>query len=283
MNELLIQLQTLGLTENEARIYEAFLCHGALNGYEVAKKTSIARGNIYAYLSRLVDKGVLRSTSDEKYVPVPLNVFVQQQQCTIKKAGEQAQLALEQLHQKGEEAQVLSLIDIDQVLEKCRFILSIPVPSLFIAAFPQELESLAPLLHERHRQDCHIEAICFGKAPESFPDAMEHASSDQIEQAQGGRLLMLSGFPHGLIAVVKPQGSTGIWAWNRYLSSMVGLYVSHELFIMRMWPLLSSRQQARLKEELKDLSSCIAMAGVDPSLPLHPYLPGRITPQVTSV
>lgn len=76
MNELIERLHVFDLTDNEARTYVAFLTHGSMNGYEVAKKSNIARGNIYSCLQRLVEKGALAKEDDDKFAPVPLEVFL---------------------------------------------------------------------------------------------------------------------------------------------------------------------------------------------------------------
>lgn len=66
-------LQTVGLSQNEARIYEALLDLGESTVPAIALKTSIHRRNAYDTIERLVEKGLafpIFSSSDNKYAAV---------------------------------------------------------------------------------------------------------------------------------------------------------------------------------------------------------------------
>lgn len=70
-------LINFGLTRQEATVYEALLIHGAMNGYELAKRTGISRSNAYTTLDRLVERGAayLIEGDSLQYTPVSLNEF----------------------------------------------------------------------------------------------------------------------------------------------------------------------------------------------------------------
>lgn len=51
--------QQLGLSKNEAQIYEALLKCGEANISKIAKKTGINRRNVYDVLNRMMDKGLV--------------------------------------------------------------------------------------------------------------------------------------------------------------------------------------------------------------------------------
>jgi sugar-specific transcriptional regulator TrmB len=70
-------LINFGLTRQEATVYEALLIHGAMNGYELAKRTGISRSNAYTTLDRLVERGAayLIEGDSLQYTPVSVNEF----------------------------------------------------------------------------------------------------------------------------------------------------------------------------------------------------------------
>jgi sugar-specific transcriptional regulator TrmB len=282
MNELIDQLAMFGLTDNEARAYLAFLTHGCMNGYEVAKKCNIARGNIYSCLQRLVEKGALAREENDKFSPTPLPVFIENYQHQLDLSKDKAHTLLKQhIHQQQEEAQVLSLSGYENILNRCRLILNQKNSKLkLLAAFETELILLKnEILSTKHDEEINI--LSFGTKPDWLNHASEHLSEDLIEKAQGGRLIMIAGFPQALIAVIRPDGTaSGIWAWNRYLAAAISLYISHEILITKLWPLLDHTKQQEILHSLSDLSCKIALAGVVPNLPLDLYVSGVTTSKI---
>ncbi len=272
MNEFIHHLQMFDLTDNEARTYLAFLTHGSMNGYEVAKKCNISRGNIYSCLQRLIDKGALAKDDNERFSPIPLEVFFENYQLQLGQSQKAALHLLKQhVNQQKDEAQVLSLSGPESILKRCRSILSGADSKLIlIAGFAPELDTLKEEIEAFQSSPKEIDVLSFGHKPDWLANACEHLSEDLIRKAQGGRLLMIAAFPQALIAVIRDDGTaSGIWAWNRYLASAIGLYISHEILITKMWPMLDEAKQQEIVNSLTDLSSKIALSGVISSLPLR--------------
>jgi len=72
--------QELGLSPNEARIYEALLELGKSSVSEIAAKTNIHRRNIYDAVNRLVEKGIITTVigdKDSHYIPVDPNKLLE--------------------------------------------------------------------------------------------------------------------------------------------------------------------------------------------------------------
>ncbi|HEY3369061.1 MAG TPA: helix-turn-helix domain-containing protein [Symbiobacteriaceae bacterium] len=276
---LVQRLIELGLSDNEARAYAVLLLEGAMTGYEVARRSSIARGNVYACLARLVDKQAVVRTSEDQFAPVPLEQFARVREESIRSAAAAALAETERLQHNGGQAQVLTVIGTEAILERARTILQAARSAVFIASFPEELAALAPDLGAARERGLPIEALSFGVPPAAWAEAACHAAADDIRTAQGGRLFMLSAAPEGLVAVLDSSATcAGIWSWNRYLASAVGLYVAHERFLIRLWDLLPDSVRDQIRKQLTDLSSRIALAGAAPGEPLLSYLVGNITP-----
>lgn len=68
MNNLITVLNALGFSENEAKVYMTLLKSGQMNGYEASKASGVPRSKIYMILERLLQKGVLSSSNNGKYV-----------------------------------------------------------------------------------------------------------------------------------------------------------------------------------------------------------------------
>lgn len=75
-----LTLQELGLSPNEARIYEALLELGESSISNISTHTNIHRRNVYDAINRLVEKGFIVPVIDSKerrYVPVEPNKFLE--------------------------------------------------------------------------------------------------------------------------------------------------------------------------------------------------------------
>ncbi|MBS0656019.1 MAG: hypothetical protein JSR46_09595, partial [Verrucomicrobia bacterium] len=211
-----------------------------------------------------------------------LEIFFKHYQLKLDRSQQASlQLLKRHIHEQRDEAQVLSLSGSEDVLKRCQSILATSDAKLILlAAFSPELELLQDEVKTIHNAGRDLNVLSFGRKPNWLESASEHLSEQLIEKAQGGRLLMVTAFPQSLIAVIRSDGTaSGIWAWNRYLAAAIGLYISHEILIIKMWPLIDEKTQKHILSTLPDLSSKIALAGVTSGLPLDAYVSGVLTPQ----
>ncbi len=76
--ELTDSLMQLGLTQAEARLYVWLVGHVQSTGYEASKAMRVPRGTAYATLENLVERGLVRSSIQNKkrvYVPASFSVW----------------------------------------------------------------------------------------------------------------------------------------------------------------------------------------------------------------
>jgi sugar-specific transcriptional regulator TrmB len=71
-------LKELGLSDLEARCYLTMLEEPSLSGYEIAKRVSTSRTNVYSALRSLTDKGVCQMIEGKtvQYDPVPIDQVI---------------------------------------------------------------------------------------------------------------------------------------------------------------------------------------------------------------
>ena len=176
------------------------------------------------YLQLLATTGRKRSNSsgeNDKFSPIPLSVFFENYQLHLDQSQAEAlSLFNQHISQQQDEAQVLSLSGYDNVLNRSRSILNLDSKLILMAAFSSELITFKKEIESIQRSEKEINILSFGRKPEWLNHVSEHLSEDLIEKAQGGRLLMIAGFPQALIAVIRKDGTaSGIWAWNQILGS----------------------------------------------------------------
>jgi sugar-specific transcriptional regulator TrmB len=84
-------LQELGLSPNEAKIYEALIDLNQAGVGEISSKAEIHRRNVYDAINRLIDKGLvfpILSRGENKYAPVDpdkLSELIKEKQTSLNK------------------------------------------------------------------------------------------------------------------------------------------------------------------------------------------------------
>ena len=78
MEQTILNLQQLGLSQGEAKVYMALLRFNPATGYELGKKTGLPRSQVYDVLNRLISRQAVYKIGDEpaKYMPVPYDKFL---------------------------------------------------------------------------------------------------------------------------------------------------------------------------------------------------------------
>ena len=71
---LIEKLKTLGLTENECKVYFALLKLGAGTAVQLSREAHLQRTEIYSLMSGLVSKGLVEETIDKPKRYKPVNV-----------------------------------------------------------------------------------------------------------------------------------------------------------------------------------------------------------------
>lgn len=64
LQKFVSDMQSLGLTINEIKVYLCLAVHGGLTGSELSRKTGIQRTESYTYLSQLMTKGLVHASFD---------------------------------------------------------------------------------------------------------------------------------------------------------------------------------------------------------------------------
>jgi HTH-type transcriptional regulator, sugar sensing transcriptional regulator len=101
------QLQQLGLTEGEAKVYEALLTVGTSTVGPIVKRAKVAYSNIYEILDRLLEKGLVTYISKERtkyFTAVPpyrLQEFLTKQEDELKRNREMLGSLLPELNRLG--------------------------------------------------------------------------------------------------------------------------------------------------------------------------------------
>lgn len=142
-------LESLGFSQNEAKVYTTLLRNKRLNGYEIAKLSGVSRSLVYEVVNRLVGKGILLRLEGEPNYYIPLEY--EKLMARIKRENEEnitrAEAFLKGLAQ-GEENRdyVLNIVGYDKFMKKAAALIDSAEEEISLSIWHNELSVLRQAL-----------------------------------------------------------------------------------------------------------------------------------------
>lgn len=149
MDELILQLKQLGLTEYEAKAYIALVQESPASAAQISKLSTVPRARVYGILDALVEKGVVLKENAEKttmYRALPVALFIEKAQQDFTKTIEQMDEQLTALEAESieQQTQILSLQEKESIMQYCRHLLEKAEQTIMISMW----EDMYALLRE---------------------------------------------------------------------------------------------------------------------------------------
>lgn len=157
--ETIKSLTQFGLTRQEATVYETLLIHGAMNGYELAKRTGISRSNAYTTLDRLVERGAAHLIEGDslQYTPVKLDEFCNNK---IRKLEVEKKLLLENMPKKREDPEgYITIKGRSQIIDKMKVMIINSEKRIYISAPIIVLKEVYSEVHQAIDRGCKMVII----------------------------------------------------------------------------------------------------------------------------
>ncbi len=168
MDTVIKQLQDLGFGQYEAQAYVALLQHNPVNGYELAKTSSIPRPNIYKVLQKLEERGaVLRLDTPEgiRYSPVAPEELILKMRTCYQSTLENAQQSLREVSTPVERKHIWNAQGYPVLIEHARSTIASASDNLLIAAWPQEMTLLSESLEQAEQDNVQMRILCMAGCP----------------------------------------------------------------------------------------------------------------------
>ncbi len=264
-------LADLGFGDYETRAYLALLKRSPANGYELAKASDIPRGNIYAVLQKLEERGaVLRMDSPDgtRYAPVAPDELLALLKSRFGETVEAASQALKQAGTSCETVHVWNLDDYAALLEHARLVVESAERGLLLAVWPEEAHALAQQTRAAVERGVDIRTLCLaGCAHECgacrgkvhrYRMAREHAAHWLVTVADGREVLAGAGRndPAGL-APTSPQG---VRTRQPLLVDLAASYIRHSIALATVVADMPPDVAANLSSEAREVLEMVGRA-----------------------
>ncbi len=153
----------LGFSAYEARAYIALLGVGAANGYEIAKRSGVPRGNVYDALDRLIErKAVTRRPGPGRglFVAVPPGHLADVLQADMSASIAHATKLLTTIAEPAVAEPIWEIDGYDQLLAATRDVVSSARSSIAIALYPNEAAAVGEQAEFAFRRGTTVVSVC---------------------------------------------------------------------------------------------------------------------------
>ena len=253
-------LSDLGFSDYEARAYMALLRRNPLNGYELARLSEVPRGNIYAVLQRLEERGAVvhvDTPEGTRYAPVSPHELLLRLSGRFQRTLEAADQLLSQVSSPAETAYVWNVGGYEVLLEHARSLIESAEKQLLLAVWPEEARALANNVSATEERGVAIRTLCLAGCPQECGSCRGRIHRYRLLPEQELRWLML--IPDGaevLAGEIRPaQGgekdaetTRAVRTRQRLLVDLSAAYIRHSIALAavlgdagpRLGPLLSA-------------------------------------------
>lgn len=199
MDDVVEQLQRLGLSGYEAKAYVALVGSGEpLNGYEVAKRSGVPRSTVYETLAKLVARSAAfevrgESPSAVEYVPLPPTTLFGRIRDETEDAIERVVPMLGKLTVRPTVRLTHTLPNRSDVLFRSQDLVAGAREKIRLWAWPEELTELTPALRRADRNGVSVSIVTFGDDFEPVGRVTKQllASAEEVQRVLGCSLLVL--------------------------------------------------------------------------------------------
>jgi Cd2+/Zn2+-exporting ATPase len=237
MDELKDNLQKIGFTEYESKVYIALLKENPTTGYQISKVSSVPRSMVYEVLSRLHSKGAVMETIEGRatyYRPLPPEILLDQHQANLDKLFADLRPALSKLYKSTNTDRVWSITDINAIYAYCEQMLSQVENEAYLILNDQSLEKLTPTIENLANQHLSLNILLTGIKSLPFGNTIQHPPLESELQGLTQTLLILVDDSELLVARISKDSLATITS-NSNLLLIARQFVWMEFFTQRIY------------------------------------------------
>ena len=220
-------LVELGLNELEARVYADLLREPRSTGYRVAKTLGKPAANVYKALESLESKGavVVEDGTSRRFQPVPADEFLDRLERRFTRRRRAAAEALAHLPGPSGDDRIYQVRSADEVLDRCRRMISAAHRIVLLDIFPEPLEELRPEIEAAVTRG--VEVVTKVYAPVELPGArvvLEPEYEDLRARWKGSWLAAYvdgTGVLYGVLSADLREVVYSVWSGSPHLGSVL--------------------------------------------------------------
>lgn len=239
MDDVLDNLQALGMTEWESRAYMALLAEAPATGYAIAKRAGIARSKIYEVLASLAASNFVQVSRGEPqtYAPLPPRELVSRLRTQFNQTLDDAETSLvtyttEAVH----DGAIWDLQGRSAILERATQLISSAQRRILAEMWQQDVPALDEAMRAAAERGVEIIIVGYGGVELDYATVHPHPATDTVTAGLGGRWVVVSIDDRELVAGNVSAGAHSRAAWTSHPGLVVPVteLVRHDLYKLEM-------------------------------------------------
>lgn len=239
-------LQELGFSDYEARIYVALLQESPLTAYEISKRKGLPRANVYGALEGLERKQAVQAVSREpvRYVPVPPKDLLDRISRTVTDRCSRLRLQLEEERAMEHVQPVWNLraaadarVRIDELVRDAK-------RHVWIKAHVRELQQHLDALRDAAKRGVQVLLVLFGTAEEmqelSVPGATVFPHEGEGTVVGLGRHLVTLTVDFEATLIFNMKEESGAYTHSTAVVNLADSLIRHEIYLAEIFGKLGS-------------------------------------------
>lgn len=259
-NEILL-LNKIGLTDAEAKVYLVLLQKGNLSGYEASKLAGVSRSKIYNLLESLVNKGFILYTQYEnsnKYSALAMAEIADKVKHETDNILDNLTEKLSILPQRTDMDYIWHIRTNVNVFAKCRNIIKNTKEELLIQVWKEDLPHILDDLLILEEQNLRIAVVLFNMDDDDeipLKNYCLHGMEAEKKEEMGGRWITLVSDMKEVVfgQILSENIAEVIWTESRPMISLAAECVRHDLYFYKSANRFSDIMHKEYGENLKDI------------------------------
>lgn len=235
MINIITNLEKIGFTENEAKVYIALLQNPNSSGYEVSKVSGVARAKVYEVLDSLIKKGVaFQDKQDNKshFKPLQPNMLLDNYLREASKAVSKLEKSLQQQN-TDEDYSLTTIKGYKNVWNIISQLIKSSKTRLLISGFPRDLEKLEDLIVQAEKRDVLHHILSYGTVQSSKFNYFKHSVSplQYLQVAALGRWLAIVIDQNEVVIaqIISEDNTIAFWTKNPAIIFSISGWITHDI------------------------------------------------------
>ena len=236
MEELIKEMQNIGFTSYEAKIYIALLKHNPATGYELSKLSGVPQAKVYENILRLNNLGAVLSLGNDpiKYVPLPADELLKKANMDFEKSINKLKEHLPSFQSEESLDYIWNIKGYYSTMEKAVKMIRDAKKSLLLSIWDEDALYIYNELAEAQNSGVEVEIILYGenKIHGINKTHYQGGAKDLLEKYGGRWICLLEDEKEVLTGQLDDErdGIT-IWTKNPSIVFVSSRYINNEIYI----------------------------------------------------
>ncbi len=237
--DLVRDVQELGLSEYEAKAYLALLDESPASGYKVAQNSGVPRSKVYEVLNGLARRRVVLVNHGEpvQYAPLSPEELVARRRKEMEESVGTAERSLKRYAASA--ASRTAIWDItgrEEIFRRARELAGGAERTILAEIWQEDAPELKEALAEAAGRGVEVSVVAYGEPDYPFARVYYHDLVDEVTRGLGARWVVISADMREVVTGIVSLGKESRAAWTSHPGLVVPTteLIKHDIYVQEM-------------------------------------------------